>query len=89
MSDRQREREILIKIVRWKRDDTEIPNLSIVTANTNLAAVELDLINLENYENILLNKICFTRYLSPIHKTLSVAVEVGSVLALSLRLSLV
>ena len=27
MSDRQREREILIKIVRWKRDDTEIPNL--------------------------------------------------------------
>ena len=37
--------------------DTEIPNLSIVTANTNLAAIELDLVNLENYENILLNKI--------------------------------
>lgn len=36
---------------------TEIPNLSIVTANTNLAAVELDLINLDNYENILLNEI--------------------------------
>jgi len=37
--------------------NTEIPNLSIVTANTNLAAIELDLINLDNYENILLNQL--------------------------------
>ncbi len=37
--------------------DTEIPNLAIITANTNLAAVELDIVNLDNYENILLNKI--------------------------------
>lgn len=36
---------------------TEIPNLSIVTANTNLAAIELDLITLDNYENVLLNQI--------------------------------
>ena len=37
--------------------DTEIPNLSIITANTHLAAIELDLVNLKNHENILLNKI--------------------------------
>lgn len=36
---------------------TEIPNLSIITSNTNLAAVELDLINLDRYEDILLNKL--------------------------------
>ena len=37
--------------------DTEVPNLSIVSANTNLAAIELDLIHLKNYENILLEKL--------------------------------
>jgi chromosome partitioning protein len=37
--------------------ESEIPNLSIVTANTNLAAIELDLINLDNYENILLSQV--------------------------------
>jgi chromosome partitioning protein len=37
--------------------ETEIPNLSIITANTNLAAIELDLVNLKDHENILLNKI--------------------------------
>ncbi|BBB56457.1 MAG: ParA family protein [Rickettsiaceae bacterium] len=36
---------------------TEVPNLSIVSANTNLAAIELDLIHLKNYENILLEKL--------------------------------
>ena len=36
---------------------TEVPNLSIVSANTNLAAIELDLIQLKNYENILLEKL--------------------------------
>lgn len=36
---------------------TEIPNLSIITANTNLAAIEFDLINLDDYENILLKQI--------------------------------
>jgi chromosome partitioning protein len=36
---------------------TEVPNLSIVSANTNLAAIELDLIHLKNYKNILLEKL--------------------------------
>ncbi|MCC8461525.1 MAG: ParA family protein [Candidatus Megaira endosymbiont of Carteria cerasiformis] len=36
---------------------TEVPNLSIVSANTNLAAIELDLIHLKNYENILVEKL--------------------------------
>ena len=36
---------------------TEVPNLSIVSANTNLAAIELDLIQFKNYENILLEKL--------------------------------
>lgn len=36
---------------------TEIPNLFIITANTNLAAIEIDLMSLESYENILLNKV--------------------------------
>ncbi len=36
---------------------TAVPNLSIVSANTNLAAIELDLIHLKNYENILLEKL--------------------------------
>lgn len=36
---------------------TEVPNLSIVSGNTNLAAIELDLIHLKNYENILLEKL--------------------------------
>lgn len=36
---------------------TEVPNLSIVSANTNLAAIELELIHLKNYENILLEKL--------------------------------
>jgi chromosome partitioning protein len=37
--------------------ETEIPNLSIITANTNLAAIEIDIINLDNNENILLDRI--------------------------------
>ncbi len=36
---------------------TEVPNLSIVSANTNLAAIELDLIHPKNYENILVEKL--------------------------------
>ena len=36
---------------------TEVPNLSIVSANTNLAAIDLDLIHLKNYEKILLEKL--------------------------------
>ena len=36
---------------------TEVPKLSSVNANTNLAAIELDLIHLKNYENILLEKL--------------------------------
>lgn len=36
---------------------TEIPKLSIITANTNLAAIELDLIEKDNHEMILKNKL--------------------------------
>lgn len=36
---------------------TEIPKLSIITANTNLAAIELDLIDKENHETILKDKL--------------------------------
>ncbi len=32
---------------------TEIPNLFAISANINLAAIELDLINIDNYENLL------------------------------------
>lgn len=37
--------------------ETEIPKLSVITANTNLAAVELDLIDKDNHETILKNKL--------------------------------
>lgn len=36
---------------------TEIPKLSIITSNTNLAAVEIDLLEKDNYETILKNKL--------------------------------
>lgn len=37
--------------------ETEIPKLSVITANTNLAAIELDLIDKDNHENVLKNKL--------------------------------
>ncbi len=37
--------------------ETEIPKLSIITANTNLAAIELDLIEKDNHEMILKSKL--------------------------------
>jgi chromosome partitioning protein len=36
---------------------TEVPNLFIMTSNTNLAAIELDLINKDDHENVLKNKL--------------------------------
>lgn len=37
--------------------ETEIPKLSVITANTNLAAIELDLIDKDNHETILKSKL--------------------------------
>lgn len=37
--------------------ETEIPKLSAITANTNLAAIELDLINKDSHETVLKNKL--------------------------------
>lgn len=36
---------------------TAVPNLSIVTANTNLAGIEFELVNLDSYETLLLKEI--------------------------------